>query len=44
MDINLFKENIEAYLNYLKAQERAVSTINQYKRDIYAFSAWLGGG
>ena len=36
-------ENIIAFTDYLKTEEKAVATIEKYSRDVAAFSIWLNG-
>ena len=36
-------ENLSAYREYLKSEEKAAATIEKYGRDVRAFSVWLGG-
>jgi len=36
-------ENLSAYREYLKSEEKAAATIEKYVRDVRAFAAWLGG-
>jgi len=37
------KENMSAFAEYLKSEEKARATIEKYGRDVYAFAVWLGG-
>ena len=36
------EENLSAYLEYLKSEEKAAATVDKYLRDVRAFAAWLG--
>lgn len=39
----LAQEAINRYADHLHSEEKASSTVQNYLRDIYAFTAWLGG-
>ena len=36
-------ENLSAYREYLKSEEKASVTVEKYGRDVKTFAAWLGG-
>ena len=36
-------ENLSAYREYLKSEEKAAATVEKYGRDVRAFAAWLCG-
>lgn len=43
MDNIITQEHIDAYCLSLLADERAVGTIQKYRRDLAAFARWIGG-
>lgn len=43
MDNIITQEHIDAYCLSLLADERAVGTIQKYRRDLAAFACWIGG-
>lgn len=42
-DNRLTTDQIAAFEDYLRTEEREQSTIEKYLRNIRAFAAWLGG-
>lgn len=42
-DITITMETIEEYLDWLKGEERAVNTIEKYRRDLLGLYRWLEG-
>ena len=41
--MKITKEQIEGFRIYLTQSERSDATVEKYMRDLFAFSAWLGG-
>ena len=37
------RENMIAFTDYLKAEEKAAATVEKYRRDVAAFTLWLDG-
>ena len=36
-------ENLSAYREYLRSEEKAAATVEKYGRDVRAFASWLDG-
>jgi len=43
MDRTITKEQLTAFEDYLRSEEREPATIEKYLRDVRAFGAWAGG-